>query len=283
MEEERWPIPVPLAQLQLLTLMNTTSEKQTAYQAAWRAANPEKVKAHRAAYYAANAGKVKAYKAAWRAANAEKIKASAAAYRAANPDRDKAYSAAYYAANRDKRAAYAAAWRAANREKRAAYYAANSEREKARKVAYFAANRDRVKAYSAAYFKKNSKKVYARRLNRYRTNPNVRIAATIRGHLRRIVKSGGVKDAASISYVGCTVAQLRKHIERQFAPGMTWENHGSWHIDHIVPLAAFDFAAFPAQIKQAEHYTNLRPMWAAENISKCDTLPHPVQLELIAV
>jgi Uri superfamily endonuclease len=92
-----------------------------------------------------------------------------------------------------------------------------------------------------------------------------------------------VKDAASISYVGCTAAQLRKHLERQFQPGMTWQNHGEWHIDHIIPLAAFDFAAFPAQIKQAEHYTNLRPMWAAENISKCDTLPHPVQLELIAV
>jgi hypothetical protein len=188
-------------------------------------------------------------------------------------------------------AARNSAYHAANREKalarQVAYRAANKEKLKARRDAYRAANPEKVKEWGSNYRARNPEKVKACKASwksaKYQTDPNFRIAMAIRNHLRRIVKSGGVKDAASISYVGCTAAQLRKHLERQFKPGMTWENHGLWHIDHVVPLAAFDFAAFPAQIKQAEHYTNLRPMWAAENISKCDTLPHPVQLELIAV
>ena len=187
-----------------------------------------------------------AYMAAWRAANAERIKDYNAAWRAANPWKAKASSAA---------------WRAANPEK-----------FKASITAYRAANAGKVRASAAA-----------RRLNRYQTDPNFRLRLIIRAHLQRIVKSGGVKDAASISYVGCTAAELRRHLEKQFAPGMTWQNHGEWHIDHIIPLAAFDFAAFPAQIKQAEHYTNLRPMWARDNINKGDAILRPVQLDLIAV
>lgn len=214
-------------------------------------------------------------------------KSKQAAYQAAYYAANREKWAAYNAANREKKLAYSAAYRAANRNeikaRNAAYRAANSEREKARKAAYCAANSDKVKAYAAAYYAENSKKVQASRVNRYRTNPNFRIAVAIRWHLQRVVKSGGIKDATSLSYVGCTVAQLRRHLERQFAPGMTWQNHGEWHIDHITPLAAFDFAAFPAQIKQAEHYTNLRPMWARDNLSKSDTLLRPVQLDLIAV
>ena len=202
-----------------------------------------------------------------------------------------AYNAAYRAAHKEKASAYMAAWRSANPGRQAAYakawLAANREKVLARQAAYRAANPGIMKASTARWRAANPGKVRAsaaaRRSERYRTDPNFRIAMTIRSHLKRIVKSGGVKDATSLSYVGCTVARLRKHLERQFKPGMTWGNHGEWHIDHITPLAAFDFAAFPAQIKQAEHYTNLRPMWARDNLSKSDTLLRPVQLDLIAV
>ena len=217
-----------------------------------------------------------AYYAAYYQANKDQAKAYAAARRAANPEKQAAYQAAYRAANRQKQAAYHAARRAANpgvmKASVAAWRAANPGAAKASVAKWRAANAGRHRASVAKW-----------RANQYRTNPNFRLRLIIRGHLHRIVKFGGVKDAASISYVGCTVAQLRKHLERQFTPGMTWQNHGEWHIDHITPLAAFDFAAFPAQIKQAEHYTNLRPMWARDNLSKSDALLRPVQLDLIAV
>ena len=252
--------------------MNTTKSKQAAYQAAYYLANKERLRASIAAYRAANRDKVLAYQAAWRAKNA----AHSAAYREAHKEKALVYAAAYHAANRGKVLARQAAYRAANpgvmKASAAKWRAANAGKVKASTAKWRAANAGRYRASATAWQSK-----------RYQTDPNFRIAATIRNHLHRIVKSGGVKDAASISYVGCTAAKLRRHLEKQFAPGMTWQNHGEWHIDHITPLSAFDFAAFPAQIKQAEHYTNLRPMWARDNINKGDAILRPVQLDLIAV
>ena len=251
----------------------STREKEHDYQAAYYAANRDAIKARNAAHYAANRDVVAARNAAWYAANREKV----AARTKANAVSRAAAQAAYRAANHAKIAAGKTAWRSANLDainaKKAAYYAANRESICAKNCAYSASNRPKINARLRVY-----KSV------RCKNDPNFRLRLVIRDHLRRIIKVGGTKDSTSLSYVGCTVAQLRKHLERQFLQGMTWKNHGTeWHIDHIAPLAAFDFVNFPAQIKQAEHYTNLRPMWASENMRKGDTLPHPIQLELIAV
>src|SRR3546814_15684157 len=43
--------------------------------------------------------------------------------------------------------------------------------------------------------------------------------------------------------VGYTVADLMAHLERQFLPGMSWDNRGEWHIDHIRPLCSFEFTS----------------------------------------
>ncbi len=52
---------------------------------------------------------------------------------------------------------------------------------------------------------------------------------------------------------------------------MTWENWGwggdKWHVDHIIPLASFDLND-PVQLLRANHYTNLQPLWQAENLAK---------------
>lgn len=85
---------------------------------------------------------------------------------------------------------------------------------------------------------------------------------------------GAVKRKANrtTQLIGCSMEQLRSHLESKFKPGMTWENHGNgWHIDHIIPCAAFDFTN-PDQIFQCFHYTNLQPLWAHENLSKSDKI-----------
>jgi HNH endonuclease. len=50
---------------------------------------------------------------------------------------------------------------------------------------------------------------------------------------------------------------------------MSWDNYGrdGWHIDHIRPCASFDLTD-PEQQRQCFHYTNLQPLWAADNIRK---------------
>lgn len=84
----------------------------------------------------------------------------------------------------------------------------------------------------------------------------------------------GYKKGSAIALLGCSVEELKKHLERQFKDGMTWENRGigGWHIDHIIPLSAFDLSDV-AQLKIACHFSNLQPLWQAENLSKKASLP----------
>ena len=70
-----------------------------------------------------------------------------------------------------------------------------------------------------------------------------------------------------MEYVGCSPAFLREHLERLFSDGMTWENQGEWHVDHIRPCASFDLST-EEEKKRCFHYTNLQPLWATDNLSK---------------
>ena len=51
------------------------------------------------------------------------------------------------------------------------------------------------------------------------------------------------------------------HLESLFEPGMSWNNYGAWHLDHKTNLSVFNFLD-PKVIEKANHYTNIRPMWA---------------------
>lgn len=77
------------------------------------------------------------------------------------------------------------------------------------------------------------------------------------------------------SIVGYTLTELMGHLERQFMPGMNWVNRTNWHIDHIVPLASFNFSVIDdSDVRGAWALSNLRPLWAVENIKKRDKRTH---------
>jgi len=67
--------------------------------------------------------------------------------------------------------------------------------------------------------------------------------------------------------LGCTINELWIHLEKQFKQGMTRQNHGKWHIDHIIPCVSFDLTK-PEEQSKCFHYTNLQPLWASENLAK---------------
>ena len=71
------------------------------------------------------------------------------------------------------------------------------------------------------------------------------------------------------------------HLEVRFQPGMSWDNYGEWHIDHIVPLAAFNYET-PDDLDfgRAWALENLQPLWAKENIRKWCRLERPFQPSL---
>jgi len=91
-----------------------------------------------------------------------------------------------------------------------------------------------------------------------------RISKRMRENLRSGFEGGIWRDA--LPY---TVSDLKIHLERQFLPGMSWDNMADWHIDHIIPQSSFSYETTDnPEFQQCWALTNLRPMWASENISK---------------
>lgn len=109
------------------------------------------------------------------------------------------------------------------------------------------------------------------RKRRLATDPafalRVNMGAAINKHLRT-----GKGGKSWIKLVGYTPCDLKRHLERQFLPGMSWENRGLWHIDHIVPLALLpaDAPDHP-NFHRAWALCNLRPLWKRENEQKHKT------------
>jgi hypothetical protein len=73
------------------------------------------------------------------------------------------------------------------------------------------------------------------------------------------------KEDKTINLLGYSASELKKHIESLFLEGMSWENYGDWHIDHIKMVSTFDKET-PMNIVNS--LDNLRPLWAEDNCSR---------------
>lgn len=108
-------------------------------------------------------------------------------------------------------------------------------------------------------------------MKKYKTDINYKIESSLRNRVRSAVTKG-YKSNRSIKLLGCSIDELKVHLEQQFEPGMSWDNYGEWHIDHIIPCARFDLRN-PIHQKICFNYRNLQPLWAKDNSSKHDNLP----------
>lgn len=95
-----------------------------------------------------------------------------------------------------------------------------------------------------------------------------RISKRICGALRDV---GAVKSSRTFDMLGYTPQELADHLERQFANGMGWHNRGQWHIDHIVPISTAETVEDVIALNQL---SNLRPLWACENLAKNSKRTH---------
>jgi len=103
-----------------------------------------------------------------------------------------------------------------------------------------------------------------------RKNLNTRLSINLRGRLYQAIKKQS-KTGSAVRDLGCSIPELKTHLENQFSSGMSWENYGQWHIDHVKPLSSFDLAIREDFLK-ACHFTNLQPLWAHDNLSKNNKL-----------
>jgi hypothetical protein len=174
-----------------------------------------------------------------------------------------AHNAVFYAANPGKSTEYSQRWQAKNPDK---VKATESRRVRHRT--------DEVRAKELAYRQrtKDERREYRRQwqANRMAVDPSFRLRSNLASLINTAIrKQFGAKASRTNTLIGCTITQLRQHLEAQFTDGMSWENYGrnGWHIDHIRPCASFDLTDAEHQ-RQCFHYTNLQPLWAADNIRK---------------
>ncbi len=177
--------------------------------------------------------------------------------------------------------------------------AVNSDHDKARKAALYQSNKKVLeprschfcqnkfqprridnrycsqKCGSACYRLNNKEYIKKDQEDRYHNDINRKISTCLRSRLNKALK-GNIKSAGTMKLVGCTIDELRTHIESQFESWMNWNNHGpydfakkTWHFDHVRPMSAFDLKD-PEQQQKACNFNNVKPLLAEKNLKKGD-------------
>lgn len=129
-------------------------------------------------------------------------------------------------------------------------------------------NFEEIKHYQKEYRASHSEEINQQRAERKKKDPLFRMSLNLRTRLNiALKKTHWNKSVKFNDYIGCTLEELKTHLEKQFKPGMTWENNTltGWHIDHIIPLAS---AKTEEELYKLCHYTNLQPLWAKDNLRK---------------
>lgn len=181
-------------------------------------------------------------------------------------------NARWYASNQDRCLEVGRRWKNANKERRAEtnkkWRMDNIDRCKQVGRRYYEENRERALKQGKRWREEN-RQHHLYLVNRWRrkqraTNPEYRMRESMRDMLKRTVTT---KTDRTHKMLGYSAADLKQHIERQFTKGMSWDNHGEWHIDHVVSIAQLirEGETDPAVINSL---ANLRPMWAKDNMAK---------------
>lgn len=115
-------------------------------------------------------------------------------------------------------------------------------------------NKDNARRYEKWKFKFKNDPLFALKK---------RLRTLIRGSFRKSGYTNFTMKTESI--VGISYNEFKIYMESKFVNGMSWDNRGEWHIDHIIPLSS---AKSEDELIALSHYTNLQPLWAMDNLKK---------------
>lgn len=165
-------------------------------------------------------------------------------------------------------------WNERNPEK-----AKEKSRERSRR--WYSRNSEKAISLARKWQSRNADKIrdYQRKRNNLRraTDPMFAMKCDLRVRVKSAFeRKKWVRPSGIERILGTTISDAKAYIEAQFKPGMTWENRGKWHIDHVIPLAS---AKTQEELVILCHYTNLQPLWAADNIRKGAKMPHELKKE----
>jgi hypothetical protein len=115
--------------------------------------------------------------------------------------------------------------------------------------------------------KYNKKRNRTRKI-KYKKNNIYNLKCKIRTSINRSLKIKNFnKNTKTANILGADWDTFKKYFENQFTDNMSWDNFDKIHIDHKIPLAA---ASTEFEVIALNHYTNLQPLWAEDNLKKSD-------------
>lgn len=126
-------------------------------------------------------------------------------------------------------------------------------------------NPDKVKEYRKKYSKSESCKNHRKNWYKSIKNRNPHVLAWRSILTNSLKRLGKKKEDETIKLLGYSAIQLKEYIESLFTEGMSWDNYGEWHLDHIKPVSSYDCETPVEVVNSLE---NLQPLWAFDNLSK---------------
>ena len=127
-------------------------------------------------------------------------------------------------------------------------------------------NKENRSVYNKEWRRKNPDKVREGRKIYWEKSGGLR---RVGSEMRRCIKNHPKASRYWEKRVGYTLEDLMARLESQFRDGMSWDNHGEWHIDHKRPISSFEFDSYSdEQFKECWALSNLQPLWAKDNLSK---------------
>jgi hypothetical protein len=131
-------------------------------------------------------------------------------------------------------------------------------------------NPEKHRNYNRKYRLREGYKILKNRNSRrrYATNVNERLRKNLCNRIRIALFTNNTKKKNELyNLLGCNITDLKLYLESKFKEGMSWENYGKWHIDHVRPCASYDLSIVENQFL-CFNFKNLQPLWDYENLSK---------------
>ena len=155
----------------------------------------------------------------------------------------------------------------------------NPEKHKLLNKQWREGNKERHRQNAKDYYHNNKSHANEvkrkRRIIRRHSDPLYAFKEGVRSLVLRAFKNKNyTKSSQTHEIIGCEWADLSRHIESQFVDGMGWFNRSEWHVDHVIPLAS---AKSLDDIIRLNHYTNLQPLWAIDNLKKGSQMPKAIK------
>ncbi len=139
---------------------------------------------------------------------------------------------------------------------------------------WYSKNKEHRKQYLKEYREKNIDKIREVKRTYERTrkanDPIYKLISNFRTAIYQVLKESNVeKNGHYFEILQYSPDELINHLENQFTDGMTWDNYGEWHVDHITPISLYDIKEIgDSEFMECWSLKNLQPMWGEENIRK---------------